>query len=563
MTDRTDDRIEALAADWLRARGPHDVPDSLRSRVRAVGHVPVPRRARPTRLLLAASLAALVALGAAGVAGALLLGQFNVTPSPHPAVSSAKPSASPAPLPSAQPAESDLVAAAGIFGDRGLWATRDGGIYLSTDGGASWQRIRPPDSAGTRQPGGRPVFVLDERQAAIVTYAPGSTADPGDPSATVEYVVSVTHDGGRTWSRAPIGEFGSATYASVAFVDTNRGYVLVTSARFGDGRSLVYRTDDGGATWLQVGGGSNFGFVLGVGPGRDDVWAGANAEAGGPPHELLEASHDGGRTWASFALVAGPAGSTAVVDAPTFFDDRHGLLAITGVRFYRTDDGGRTWAPAGGIPVTPGVSSWRPAADASTWVVPGNPIDTFEQTTDGGQNWTTIRPRGFAPSMGPVWLGFWTPAAGAALAPTRDGDTFPAGLYVTSDGGQTWAGTRPISAAVAVSSSGVDAPRVGPATWWIDPAALPLQPGATRIPGFVLEQACASGKSPEGRVREPVVEYGADAIVVTFTITWSPGDQDCPSNPPFPVVVQLDQPLGGRALLDGSSVPPRDATREP
>jgi len=83
---------------------------------------------------------------------------------------------------------------------------------------------------------------------------------------------------------------------------------------------------------------------------------------------------------------------------------------------------------------------------------------------------------------------------------------------------------------------------------------------ATVLRGLIREQDCASGSIPEGRVLEPAIEYRADAIVITFSVELLPGDRTCPSNPSFPVAIHLGEPIGGRALLDGSEDPPRDAT---
>ena len=129
-------------------------------------------------------------------------------------------------------------------------------------------------------------------------------------------------------------------------------------------------------------------------------------------------------------------------------------------------------------------------------------------------------------------------------------------------------GTTTPSAAPSTPAS--DPPSAGPsgaagdaATWWVDSTLIPLAPETTEIKGFVMEAACASGQSPEGRVNEPNVEYGADAVTVTFTVTPLDGTQDCPSNPEFPVTVTLTEPLGERSLLDGGTTPPRDATTTP
>ena len=101
--------------------------------------------------------------------------------------------------------------------------------------------------------------------------------------------------------------------------------------------------------------------------------------------------------------------------------------------------------------------------------------------------------------------------------------------------------------------------RVAPAGWWVDPVAAPTE-ASTTISGFVLEQVCASGRSPEGRVLDPAIFYGDDGVLVTFFIRRLPGGQDCPGNPPFPVTFTLSEPLGDRKLLDGSEVPPGDTT---
>ena len=101
------------------------------------------------------------------------------------------------------------------------------------------------------------------------------------------------------------------------------------------------------------------------------------------------------------------------------------------------------------------------------------------------------------------------------------------------------------------------------ATWWLDPAHLPIDPKATQLYGFVLERECASGHSPEGRILAPDVDYGAEALTVTFSIAPLSGVQDCQGNAPFGVVFELEDAVDGRPILDGSTVPARDATTIP
>ena len=101
---------------------------------------------------------------------------------------------------------------------------------------------------------------------------------------------------------------------------------------------------------------------------------------------------------------------------------------------------------------------------------------------------------------------------------------------------------------------------VGPARWWLDPAAPAPAPGATEIAALVVEMACASGRSPEGRVAAPVIIEQPDRIIAMIADRGQPGDQDCQGNPPLALRFSLPSPLGTRRLFDGGAVPPRDAT---
>ncbi len=104
---------------------------------------------------------------------------------------------------------------------------------------------------------------------------------------------------------------------------------------------------------------------------------------------------------------------------------------------------------------------------------------------------------------------------------------------------------------------------IGHATWWLDPAAGPVGPTTRKLQALVHEDACASGRAPVGRVVPPLIAYGDDAVVVVVGVGPLPGGQDCPGAPPAPYTIELREPLGNRALLDGGIVPPRDATKPP
>lgn len=109
----------------------------------------------------------------------------------------------------------------------------------------------------------------------------------------------------------------------------------------------------------------------------------------------------------------------------------------------------------------------------------------------------------------------------------------------------------------ASPSPPVDAGRAS----WALPTDPEIGPSTTQFTALVTERACASGRSAEGRVIGPVIEYTANAVIVTFQVQGLDGAQACPSNPSTPVQVTLDEPLGDRQLLDGDSKPPREPPR--
>ena len=96
---------------------------------------------------------------------------------------------------------------------------------------------------------------------------------------------------------------------------------------------------------------------------------------------------------------------------------------------------------------------------------------------------------------------------------------------------------------------------VGFASWELDPAR-PPGPDARTIHVLGTELACANGDPPVGRVLAPVVLTTTEAVTIALVVRHVPGGADCPGNPAFPQDVTLPDPLGGRQLFDGSTVPP-------
>jgi hypothetical protein len=143
------------------------------------------------------------------------------------------------------------------------------------------------------------------------------------------------------------------------------------------------------------------------------------------------------------------------------------------------------------------------------------------------------------------------------LAPDSSGDGGWASVSVERDGDE-WS---------VQGWGGCDLqPDVGP---WLGIASFrvapheELDPAATQLDVLVTERACASGSDALGRTVAPAVVSDDTSVTVIFAVRPRGGGNTCPSNPETPFVLELPEPLGERELLDGSSIPPRDATTCP
>lgn len=88
------------------------------------------------------------------------------------------------------------------------------------------------------------------------------------------------------------------------------------------------------------------------------------------------------------------------------------------------------------------------------------------------------------------------------------------------------------------------------ADWELAPEQT-LTPDTQTIEILVRERACASEDTAEGRIEEPDVQYQQDAVIVTIRVKPKTGAQTCQSNPLTPYTLELEEPLGGRTLLEG------------
>lgn len=100
-------------------------------------------------------------------------------------------------------------------------------------------------------------------------------------------------------------------------------------------------------------------------------------------------------------------------------------------------------------------------------------------------------------------------------------------------------------------------PGAGSATVTFDPDS-PPDPTSAQVALLVTETRCNSGEDAEGRVEVIELRETADTVEVVLAVRpRDAGAADCQSNPPTPFVLELEDPLGDRELLDASVIPSR------
>jgi photosystem II stability/assembly factor-like uncharacterized protein len=227
---------------------------------------------------------------------------------------------------------------------------------------------------------------------------------------------------------------------------------------------VIYRSTDGGQTWIEVASARPFeatgsGLQLQAGLYGDSAFL--NATTGwvtginlADDLVYLYMTRDGGRTWHPQKLplplrVTSP--WEGVTRAPKFFTARRGILPVfydnldpqsyrpiaSLAIFFATDDGGMTWTSTTPVSMarsgivldyygrSPRAYSFVDANHG--WLADG---DVLYATTDGGHHWMKISTTG--PLTDVMQLDFISPLIGWAVRKTSPF------LLKTLDGGHTW-----------------------------------------------------------------------------------------------------------------------------
>lgn len=226
-----------------------------------------------------------------------------------------------------------------------------------------------------------------------------------------------TTDGGASWT--PIFDdmaYMAIGEIRVDPVDPDKIWVATGDRNFGGGSHIgngVYMSADGGSTWTHMGL-ENTGIVteLHIDPTNTDrIFAGT---LGNTYEKTMDRgvyrTTDGGTTWTNVLIVSDSSGVCDMVMDPTNPDILYACFynrinlpfspRVTGPdsKIYKTTDGGDTWTQLGGglptgdnsrvgidiVPSTPNTlyAIYIDWADL-------NPVDVFK-TTDGGTSWTPL-----------------------------------------------------------------------------------------------------------------------------------------------------------------------------
>jgi photosystem II stability/assembly factor-like uncharacterized protein len=198
------------------------------------------------------------------------------------------------------------------------WAAGSGTnrILRTTDGGSHWNDVTPRGAkAGTWI-----TFFLDANNAWLA-----SSLQPGSPSTDFSVEIYRTSDGGHTWLHVGTTSAAWGFPAALDFVDRQHGWLFMkqdgTLETPGSGLVAFYGTTDGGASWNQLSQTDTSGIAGHLPQACSKVnpvflnastgWIPGSCGAGGG--YFFYVTRDGGRNWAAVALRT-PTASTSTCD---------------------------------------------------------------------------------------------------------------------------------------------------------------------------------------------------------------------------------------------------------
>ncbi len=314
-----------------------------------------------------------------------------------------------------------------------------GGVWKSTDGGASWQAVFDKEGVGSIG-----AVAIDPTNDKTIWVGTGES----NPRNDVSYGDGVykSTDGGKTWANVGLRK---TKYISRILIDpTDPQHVIVGALGnvFADSPNRgVYVTFDGGKSWSKtLDAGPRSGVSdLAMNPGTPNViYAGVwefqrrpwTFRSGGRKDGLYR-SADGGRTWSRLTghgLPTGITGRIGLAVAPSDPNRVYALIESKQGILWRSDDNGETWT----LVSSNTLVDQRPFYFSHIAVDPRNPDHVFTastelaQSTDGGKTFKAIA-RNVHGDFHAIWI---APSDPKRVIVGEDG-----GYALTVNGGDTWA----------------------------------------------------------------------------------------------------------------------------
>jgi len=284
------------------------------------------------------------------------------------------------------------------------WASGANGTVLRTeDGGYMWQSCAMPP--GAEKLDFRGIWAWDANTAIVMS------SGPGDQSRLYK-----TTDGCSGWKLLFTNPDKDGFWDAVVFSDRKNGFLLGDPV---NGRFVLLRTEDGGATWTPL--------------------ESVDLDAGGQKRGVFAASNSAmaltgpvmGKVWAPWFGTGGPGGTLVY---------QGGINCTMGIAHSNPEECLRHWTfshgklPIAGESSSSGVFSLL-SRDAQNWVAVGGDYSKLKDATgtaawtaDGGKTWTAA----VKPTHGYRSAVAWDADAKAWIA------AGPNGSDVSYDGGKTW-----------------------------------------------------------------------------------------------------------------------------
>lgn len=255
-----------------------------------------------------------------------------------------------------------------------------------------------------------------------------------------------------TWEKLPTAPF-RGKQDDIAFGSPVRGW-------YGNGEGLLFRTDDAGDSWQQIWAHPGT-FVRALGFLDSETGIMGNVGVGSFPNVKdktpLYRTSDGGKTWLPVTRIEGPVpeGICAIEVSSSMIIDRghagsrnivHAAGRVGGPAHYlRSTDGGQSWKSADLSSLTAAIYDVK-FLNRKTGFIAGssdadlrNAVGLILRTDDGGNSWRVVYRSGR--SVEAVWkLHFPSKPVGYGSVQSYDPTPTNTRRYVakTVDGGSTW-----------------------------------------------------------------------------------------------------------------------------